>query len=131
MPLRREIADLDRAALQAEGRAFFGFDPARAVLLVTGLVLAPGAVPAPAVKRALVTWEVTGERFRTYLLRPADVARVKEAIRLGEVVTAVARSGLRLEAVAEHPVDWWGGHGDVAPDERGRIPLSFSIVARR
>jgi SAM-dependent methyltransferase len=31
----------------------------------------------------------------------------------------------------EHPVDWWGGHGDVAAEERGRIPLSFSIVARR
>ncbi len=53
-------------------------------LVVTALVLAPGAVPAPAAKRALVTWEVTGERFRTYLLRPADVARVKDAIRLGE-----------------------------------------------
>lgn len=50
---------------------------------------------------------------------------------LGEVVTAVARSGLRLEALAEHPTDWWGGHGDVRPDERGRIPLSFSIVATR
>lgn len=50
---------------------------------------------------------------------------------LGEVVTAVARSGLAIDEVAEHPVDWWGGHGDVAPAERGRIPLSFSIVAHR
>jgi hypothetical protein len=50
---------------------------------------------------------------------------------LGEVVTAIARVGLRIDEVAEHPVDWWGGHGDVAAEERGRIPLSFSIVARR
>jgi SAM-dependent methyltransferase len=50
---------------------------------------------------------------------------------LGEVITAVARTGLRIEEVAEHPVDWWGGHADVAPEERGRIPLSFSIVATR
>ncbi len=50
---------------------------------------------------------------------------------LGEVVTAVARAGLRIVEVAEHPVDWWGGHGDVTPEERGRIPLSFSIVATR
>jgi SAM-dependent methyltransferase len=50
---------------------------------------------------------------------------------IGEVVTAVARAGLRVEQVAEHPVDWWGGHGDVRPDERGRVPLSFSIVARQ
>lgn len=50
---------------------------------------------------------------------------------LGEVVTAIARTGLRLESLAEHPVDWWAGHEDAAPAERGRIPLSFSIVARR
>jgi SAM-dependent methyltransferase len=49
---------------------------------------------------------------------------------LGEVVTAVVRAGLRLDSVGEHPVDWWGGHADVRPEERGRIPLSFSIVAR-
>lgn len=50
---------------------------------------------------------------------------------LGEVVTALLRADLRLEAVAEHPVDWWGGHQDVRPEERGRIPLSFSVVGRR
>ena len=50
---------------------------------------------------------------------------------LGEVITALLRAELRLEAVAEHPIDWWGGHGDVRPEERGRIPLSFSVVGRR
>lgn len=50
---------------------------------------------------------------------------------LGEVVTAIARAGLTIVELTEHPVDWWGGHADVAPEERGRIPLSFSIVARR
>jgi SAM-dependent methyltransferase len=50
---------------------------------------------------------------------------------VGEVVTAIVRAGLRLEQLAEHPVDWWAGHGDVRPEQRGRIPLSFSIVARR
>jgi SAM-dependent methyltransferase len=50
---------------------------------------------------------------------------------IGEVVTALVRAGLRLDQLAEHPVDWWGGHDDVRPEERGRIPLSFSIVARR
>ena len=50
---------------------------------------------------------------------------------LGEVVTSLLRAGLAVEEVAEHPVDWWGGHRDVRPDERGRIPLSFSIVATR
>ncbi|MEA2520014.1 MAG: hypothetical protein QOF49_2094 [Chloroflexota bacterium] len=50
---------------------------------------------------------------------------------LGEIVTALLRAGLRLERVAEHPVDWWGGHRDVRPELRGRVPLSFSIVATR
>ncbi len=50
---------------------------------------------------------------------------------LGEVVTALARSGLRLIEIAEHPVDWWAGHRDVRPEERGRLPLSFSVTATR
>jgi SAM-dependent methyltransferase len=50
---------------------------------------------------------------------------------LGEIVTALLGAGLRLEAVREHPVDWWGGHRDVRPELRGRVPLSFSIVASR
>lgn len=50
---------------------------------------------------------------------------------LGEIVTALLGAGLRLERVTEHPVDWWAGHRDVRPEERGRVPLSFSIVATR
>jgi len=36
LPIRRMISTLDRAALRAEGREFFGLDPDRATLLVTG-----------------------------------------------------------------------------------------------
>jgi UDP-N-acetylglucosamine--N-acetylmuramyl-(pentapeptide) pyrophosphoryl-undecaprenol N-acetylglucosamine transferase len=36
MPLRREIADLDRAAARSEAIEAFGLDPARPTLLVTG-----------------------------------------------------------------------------------------------
>ncbi len=36
MPLRREIVTLDRAALRPEAMRYFGLDPARPVLLVTG-----------------------------------------------------------------------------------------------
>lgn len=50
---------------------------------------------------------------------------------LGEVVTALLGSGLRVETVTEHPVDWHGGHRDVHPAERGRLPLSFSATAVR
>ena len=49
---------------------------------------------------------------------------------LGDIVTALLSAGLRLERLAEHPIDWWGGHADVRAEDRGRIPLSFSVVAR-
>jgi SAM-dependent methyltransferase len=49
---------------------------------------------------------------------------------LGEVVTAIASAGLRIERLTEHPTDWWGGHADAHPAERGRIPLSYTLIAR-
>ena len=50
---------------------------------------------------------------------------------LGEIVTALVGAGLRLERLVEYPVDWWAGHRDLRPEDRGRIPLSFGIVATR
>lgn len=50
---------------------------------------------------------------------------------LGEIVTALVRAGLRLESLTEYPIDWWGGHDDVRTEDRGRVPLSFSITGRR
>ena len=50
---------------------------------------------------------------------------------LGEIVTALAGAGLRIERLVEYPVDWWAGHRDLRPEHRSRIPLSFGIVARR
>jgi SAM-dependent methyltransferase len=65
------------------------------------------------------------------IAEPGQSWKFARAWTLGEVITALLRADLRLEAVAEHPVDWWGGHGDVREDERGRIPLSFSVVGRK
>src|SRR3954468_12785629 len=48
---------------------------------------------------------------------------------LGEIVSAVAGAGLRIERLEEYPVDWWAGHRDLRPEDRGRIPLSFGLVA--
>jgi SAM-dependent methyltransferase len=50
---------------------------------------------------------------------------------LGEIVTALVGAKLRLERLVEYPVDWWAGHRDLRPHDRGRIPLSFGIVASR
>lgn len=69
MPLRREIVELDRAALRQESAAAFGLDPARPVLLVFG-----GSLGAQRLNEALAgSWQdvlaagwqllhVTGER---------------------------------------------------------------------
>ncbi len=53
------------------------------------------------------------------------------AWQLGQVVTALLATDLRLERLTEHPVDWSWSHLDAGPGERGRIPLSYSIVARK
>jgi SAM-dependent methyltransferase len=50
---------------------------------------------------------------------------------MGEIVTALVRSGLDLDEIVEYPLDWWAGHRDVRPEERGRLPLSFSVTATR
>lgn len=50
---------------------------------------------------------------------------------LGEVITALLGAELQLERVTEYPIDWWGGHADVLPEERGRVPLSFAVLAHR
>jgi SAM-dependent methyltransferase len=50
---------------------------------------------------------------------------------LGQIVTALVGAGVKLERLVEYPVDWWAGHRDLRPEDRGRIPLSFGIVARR
>jgi SAM-dependent methyltransferase len=49
---------------------------------------------------------------------------------LGEIITSLLEAGLRLERVTEHPIGWRSGHRDGRPEDRGRIPLSFSVVAR-
>jgi SAM-dependent methyltransferase len=51
---------------------------------------------------------------------PAQSWKFARAWTLGEVITALLRAGLQLDQVA-----------DVRPEERGRVPLSFSIVGRR
>jgi SAM-dependent methyltransferase len=68
---------------------------------------------------------------RLSIAEPDQSWKFARAWTLGEIVTALLGADLRLEQVAEYPIDWWGGHADVRDDERGRIPLSFSITGRR
>ncbi|MDF2556055.1 MAG: UDP-N-acetylglucosamine--N-acetylmuramyl-(pentapeptide) pyrophosphoryl-undecaprenol [Microbacterium sp.] len=104
MPLRREIVDLDRAALRAEASAFFGLDATRPTLLVFG-----GSLGAQRLNTALESswrdvlaagWQlihITGERSELvdpgvpgYALR-RYVDRMDLAFALADVI--VSRSG--------------------------------------
>lgn len=60
---------------------------------------------------------------------PEQAWKFARAWTLGEVITALLGADLRLERVTEHPIDWWVGHADVRPEDRARIPLSFSVLA--
>jgi hypothetical protein len=57
------------------------FAAAAVVLFILGFA---GEASAEPKKRALVTWKVGPETFRTYLNRPEDVGAVRTAIRRGE-----------------------------------------------
>ena len=53
--------------------------------------------------------------------RTTSTWKFARAWTLGEILTALIGAGLRLERVAEHPVDWWWGHagrpsGGARPD---------------
>ena len=50
---------------------------------------------------------------------------------LGEVVTAVARAGLRVELLQEHPEQFWERFKAMPEDTLRRLPHSFSLVARK
>ena len=50
---------------------------------------------------------------------------------LGEVVTAVAGAGLRIERLVEHPELFWEQFPGLRPDLRARLPHSYTLVACR
>lgn len=49
---------------------------------------------------------------------------------LGAIVTAVARAGLRIEALEEHPDDYWDGFAAMRRELRPLLPHTFSLRAR-
>jgi SAM-dependent methyltransferase len=50
---------------------------------------------------------------------------------LGEIVTAVARAGLEIQELVEHPEPFWRPADVEAAVWTGRLPNSFSLLAQR
>ncbi|MCU1475279.1 glycosyltransferase [Amnibacterium sp.] len=104
MPLRREIAGLDRAARRTEAREALGLDPARPVLLVTGGSLGAERLNRTAVASAAAVlatgWQVlhlAGERTAVADPRLAGYRMLPYADRMDLVLSAadlaVSRAG--------------------------------------
>jgi SAM-dependent methyltransferase len=65
-------------------------------------------------------------------LKEADLAPMHEQVHgLGAVVTALLRAGLTLEHLGEHPVDYWDSLPTIPAEVRARLPLTFSVLARK
>ena len=50
---------------------------------------------------------------------------------LGQVLTAIASAGLHIERVEEHPEHFWEQFQEIPPPELGRLPHTYSILARK
>ena len=50
---------------------------------------------------------------------------------LGAVFGALRRAGLAVEHLGEHPESYWDGFPHLRSELRGKIPMTFSLLARR
>jgi SAM-dependent methyltransferase len=50
---------------------------------------------------------------------------------MGAIVTAVAEAGLRIERLTEHPDEYCDLYRCIAPADRGKVPRTFSLLARK
>ncbi len=145
MPLRREIETLDRAATRAEAIDFFGLDPKRPVLLVTG-----GSQGALSINRTVwaaaasilgagwqllhITgsrWEQTSSELPGYtLMQYCDrmdlaIAAADLAIARGGSATVSEFSALGVPAVyVPLPI----GNGEQALNARGQVSAGGAIL---
>ena len=88
----------------------------------------------------LWTWDADAPRIRPdrgYFARchvndtfPANGA-VEWQWTLGQIVTTVAAAGLEIMHLGEHPEPFWQAGGVAAAAWNGRLPNTFSLLARR
>lgn len=145
MPLRREIVDLDRAALRAEAAAHYGLDPARPTLLVfggslgarrlneafTGAAADVVATGHQLVHLAGARWEGGAPEVPGYVQRPYE-DRMDLAFAIADVI--VSRSGaatvseisaLGIPAVY---VPYAVGNGEQALNARAAVAAGAALL---
>lgn len=50
---------------------------------------------------------------------------------LSSVFSALTGAGLQVEHLGEHPDEYWNGFPYLKPELRGRIPMTFTLLARK
>lgn len=50
---------------------------------------------------------------------------------LSAIVNAITGAGLHIESLGEHPEDYWPSFPNLKNEYRGKIPLTFSLMARK
>jgi SAM-dependent methyltransferase len=61
----------------------------------------------------------------------AQAVKSSRSWTLGEIVTAVARAGLRIESLVEHSAPYWDSFPHIPPSQQERVPRTFSLLARK
>ena len=50
---------------------------------------------------------------------------------LSDIFQALRRAGLTIEYLGEHPESYWDSFPHLKPEYTGRIPMTFSLLARK
>ncbi len=50
---------------------------------------------------------------------------------IAQVVQALLKAGLQLEYLGEHPDEYWSAFPKLSEADKSRIPMTFSIIARK
>ena len=82
-------------------------------------------------------WETSKGWPESYIGDGTGIPAVKQAAKferfwtISEVITALLKAGLRLVHFGEHNTTYWDSFPKLSPDERTRIPLSYSLLAEK
>jgi SAM-dependent methyltransferase len=50
---------------------------------------------------------------------------------LSSIFSALTSAGLQVEHLGEHPDEYWDGFPNLRPELKGRIPMTFTMLARK
>lgn len=80
---------------------------------------------------------VPGQGWPTQYIPDLGIPTEQQALKyehqwnLGQIVTAVASAGLRIEKLVEHPDTYWDMFPKIPADVIRRLPNTFSLLARK